>query len=353
MDHAENALPAHAGRVRLIDVANLAGVTKSVASRVLNKDGTLSVRDETRLRVMESAQRLGYQPHVGARALAGARTSALALLIPDLTNPVYSRIARGAYFQARQRGYAMLLAEDTEDEAVEEQFSDLIAGGRVDGLLIASARPDHPLIKALPGMDIPYVFLNRAVPGSGRNVTLAMEAASARAVGHLVELGHVRIGHIAGPLAADDGRRTGLMDAARDAKLPRPAVEHAAFSEQGGYEAVQRLIRTAPDLTAVYTSTLNQAIGALQGLRQLGLDVPGQVSVISYDDLPLAEYLQPPLTTIAMPLVELGRTAVDAICLQLEGKSAQDIVVPAQPEVVVRQSTAPPLAAGPKATSSS
>lgn len=348
MDHAENALPAHTGRVRLIDVANLAGVTKSVASRVLNKDGTLSVRDETRLRVMESAQRLGYQPHVGARALAGARTSALALLIPDLTNPVYSRIARGAYFQARQRGYAMLLAEDTEDEAVEEQFSDLIAGGRVDGLLIASARPDHPLINALPGMGIPYVFLNRSVPGSGRNVTLAMEAASARAVAHLTGLGHVRIGHIAGPqfLTADDGRRTGLMDAARDAKLPPPAVEYGAFSERGGYDAVQRLMREEPDLTAVYTSTLNQAIGALQGLRRLGLDVPGQVSVISYDDLPLAEYLQPPLTTIAMPLVELGRTAIDALCLQLEGKPAQDIVVPAEPEVIVRRSTAPPALSG-------
>lgn len=344
MDHTENALPAHTGRTRLIDVAKLAGVTKSVASRVLNKDGTLSVRDETRLRVMESAQRLGYQPHVGARALAGAKTRALALLIPDLTNPVYSRITRGAYFQARQRGYAMLLAEDTEDEAVEEQFSDLIAAGRVDGLLIASARPDHPLINALPGMDIPYVFLNRSVPGSDRNVTLATEAASARAVAHLAGLGHVRIGHIAGPrsLTANDGRRTGLMDAARAAKLPPPAIEYGAFSEQGGHDAVQRLMRAEPGLTAVYTSTLNQAIGALQGLRQLGLDVPGQVSVISYDDLPLAEYLQPPLTTIAMPLVELGRAGIDAICLQLEGKPAQDIVVPAEPQVIVRQSTAPP-----------
>lgn len=332
------------GRTRLIDVADLAGVTKSVASRILNDDRTLSVRDETRLRVLESAQRLGYQPHAGARALAGSRTRALALLIPDLTNPVYSRITRGAYRQARTRGYAMLLAEDTAEDGVDEQFADLVASGRVDGLLIASARPAHPLLDVLAGMDIPYLFLNREVPGSGRNVMLDMGSASASAVEHLAALGHRHIGHTSGPeaLSPTQSRRAGLETAVQKAGLPAPAVEAGAFSEKGGYEATRRLVRAHPETTAIYTSTLNQAIGALHALHELGLEVPGRISVISYDDLPLADYLQPPLTTVAMPMIELGRAAVDAICAQIVDGIIGDVTIDTRPRVVARESTAPP-----------
>jgi LacI family transcriptional regulator len=334
--------PVH--RIRLIDVAEMAGVTKSVASRVLNHDPTLSVRDETRLRVLESAQKLGYQPHAGARALAGSSARALALLIPDLTNPVYSRITRGACYQARAEGYAMLLAEDSVEGGVDEQFAELVATGRVDGLLIASARPDHPLLKILPETDIPYVFLNRTVENSGRNVSMDLEAASACAVDHLMRLGHRRLGHVSGPdeLSPSRSRRAGLLAAVKAAGLPGPAMEAGEFSEEGGYQATRRLISARPDITAIYTSTLNQAIGALHALREAGLSVPGDMSVISYDDLPLAEHLQPPLTTIAMPLVELGRTAVDAICAQLNGGGPKDVTINTRPEVVIRSSTSSP-----------
>ncbi len=341
--------PVH--RTRLVDVAEMAGVTKSVASRVLNHDPTLSVRDETRLRVLESAQKLGYQPHAGARALAGASARALALLIPDLTNPVYSRITRGACYQARAQGYAMLLAEDSEESGVDEQFAELVATGRVDGLLIASARPRHPLLEILPETDIPYVFLNRSVENSGRNVAMDLEAASACAVEHLTKLGHRRLGHVSGPneLSPGQGRRAGLLAAAQRAGLPSPAIEAGEFSEEGGYRATKHLISARPEITAIYTSTLNQAIGALHALREAGLSVPEDMSVISYDDLPLAEHLQPPLTTIAMPLVELGRTAVDALCAQLNGGGPKDITIDTRPEVVVRSSTAAPRKHGPEA----
>lgn len=299
------------------------------------------MRDETRLRVLESAQKLAYQPHAGARALAGSSARALALLLPDLTNPVYSRITRGACLQARARGYAMLLAEDGVEAGVDEQFAELVATGRVDGLLIASARPDHPLLNMLPKTDIPYIFVNRAVEGSGRNVTMDLEAASACAVQHLASLGHRQLGHVSGPetLAPSRSRRAGLMLAARKAGLPEPAVEPGEFSEEGGYVATKLLVKRRPDVTAIYTSTLNQAIGALHALREENLMVPGQMSVISYDDLPLAEHLQPPLTTIAMPLVELGRMAVDAICDHLGGAQPHNVEVPTRPQVVVRQST--------------
>lgn len=332
----------HVGRTRLIDVAELAQVTKSVASRVLNNDQTLSVREGTRLRVLESAQKLGYRPHAGARALAENKTHTIALLIPDLTNPVYSRITRGAYSQARTRGYSLLLAEDSPEEDVDEQFTELVASGRVDGLLIASARPNHPLQGVLSTANFPYVFVNRAVPSSGRNVTMDMGAASAIAVAHLVELGHRTIGHVSGPeeLAPSQSRRAGLLAAAYKAGLPEPVIESGDFSERGGYEATIRLMRSRPDVTAIYTSILSQAIGTISALHFLGLDVPGQVSVVSYDDLPLAEFLIPALTTIAMPLDELGRAAVDAISAQLDGEKPSDVVIPTHPRVIQRSSTA-------------
>ena len=156
--------PGARERVRLVDVAAACGVTKSVVSRVLNNDPTLNVRPETRQRILAAAQRLGYRAHAGARALAGSRARALALLIPDLSNPVYSRIIRGAYRRAREHGYVMLLAEDTAEDEADESFADLVEEGRVDGLLIASARPAHRLLSSARLARLPHVFVNREIP---------------------------------------------------------------------------------------------------------------------------------------------------------------------------------------------
>ncbi|MFC7344163.1 LacI family DNA-binding transcriptional regulator [Saccharopolyspora griseoalba] len=332
------------GRVRLSDVAELAGVTKSVASRVLNDDPTLSARAETRRRVVDAAQQLGYRPHAGAVALAQSRAKALALLIPDLTNPVYSRVIRGAYRRARQLGYVVLLAEDTPETEADEAFTDLVGAGRVDGLLIASARPGHRLLETAGLAGVPHVFVNRAVPGSGRNITVDVGAASATAARHLAALGHRRVGHVAGPVETSSGRdrEEAFIATARELGLPEPAVVRAEFSEAGGAEATRRLLDESAELTALYASTLPQAVGVLHALRAGGRRVPADVSVITYDDLPFAEYQDPPLTTIAMPLQELGATAVDALLAQLGGEEPSDVVVPGEPEVVERGSTAPP-----------
>jgi DNA-binding LacI/PurR family transcriptional regulator len=332
------------GRVRLSDVAELAGVTKSVASRVLNDDPTLSARAETRSRVVAAAQRLGYRPHAGAVALSQARAKAVALLIPDLTNPVYSRVIRGAYRRARQLGYVVLLAEDTPETEADEAFTDLVGSGRVDGLLIASARPGHRLLETAELARVPHVFVNRAVDGSGRNVTVDVGSASAAAARHLAELGHRRIGHVAGPVETSSGRdrEAAFLAAAHELGLPEPAVARAEFSEAGGAEATRLLLREPGPLTALYASTLPQAVGVLHALRERGHRVPDDVSVITYDDLPFAEYQDPPLTTIAMPLQELGASAVDALLAQLAGEAPRDVVVPGEPEVVERCSTGPP-----------
>ncbi|WP_153393758.1 LacI family DNA-binding transcriptional regulator [Ornithinicoccus halotolerans] len=329
-------------RARLSDVAAEANVTKSVASRVLNQDPTLKVREETRARVAQAAERLGYQPHSGARALASGEAGALALLLPDLSNPVFSRILRGAFVRALARHYMVVVVEEDPGVEATEQVTDLVRSGRVDGLLIGTARPGHPLFERDLAA-FPHVFVNRPVAGSHRNVYLDFREASALAVEHLLSLGHRRLAHIAGPVDVTSAheREKGYQAALASHGLGRGPVVHGTFDEEGGAEATSRLLRRHPEVTGVYVSSLTQAVGVLHAARALGRPAPGGLSVISFDDSPLARYLDPPLTCVSTSLEELGERAVDALISQLEGQLVGDVVISGQSNVVRRQSTAP------------
>ncbi|ADI04445.1 transcriptional regulator, LacI family protein [Streptomyces bingchenggensis BCW-1] len=342
------SVPVQPVRAKLVDVAQAAGVSKATVSKVLN-GRDLSVREETRQRVHEAARTLGYRPHSGARALAGASTHALALLVPALANPTYVTIARGAYQRARELGYLSLLAEDFDGQEADESFSELVQEGRVDGLLIASARPGHSLVDTVSRSSIPHVFLNRSVEGSGRNVTMDVARSSVTALDHLHSLGHRAIGHIAGPpgITPSDARKEAFLRHAGQLGLHAALVASGDFTEDGGVSATLQLLGAAkgggpPPVTALYTSSLAQAIGAMGAIRSLGLRIPEDVSVVGNDDLPVAGHLCPPLTTVAMPLYDLGTTAVDALVAAIRGTPMGDIVVPTEPRLVSRGSTTAP-----------
>lgn len=329
-------------RHRLQDVARSAGVSKSIASRVLNADPALLVRPETRARVIEAARELNYRPHAAARGLKRAKTGALGLLVPPLTNPVYVRIIRGAFDQALELDFVVLLVEDVEPGLAEQSISRLVQAGRIDGLMIASAQPGHPLLGSPSLQRLPHVFVNRAVPGSSRNVVMDDMSASAAALDHLVALGHQRVGHVAGPSELDTARRRAVGFRKHASELSVQAeVAEADFGEGGGAAAARKLLEDHPDLTAIYASTLSQAVGVFHVAWELQREVPSDLSVIAYDDMPLADYLRPPLTTIRMPLAELGAAAVDALVSQLSGDEPRDLTVAQRPQVVVRSSTAP------------
>ena len=335
---------SRSGRVRLEDVARRAGVSKSIASRVLNRSPGLSVRNETRERVIAAASALAYRPHAAARGLKRAETGAIGLLIPNLAMPVYAHIVRGAFHRALERDFALLLAEDLGEEETEELFGRLVQAGRIDGLVVASARPGHPLIRSLRRYRIHHVFVNRAVAGSGRNVTMDDDRAGSAALDHLYGLGHRRIGLVAGPRSNDPAKRRahGFREHAAALGLEKSVVLEGDFSESGGALLTQDLVGRHPDVTAIATGGLSQAIGALHAASRLGLHVPDDLSVISHDDMPLADFLQPPLTTVRMPLAELGAAAVDALIDQLLGGEPHDVVVETEPEIVVRSSTSTP-----------
>jgi LacI family transcriptional regulator len=331
------------GSARLEDVAEAAGVHVSTVSRVLNGRAAAMVRPETRLRIEEAAAQLRYRPNAIARGLKLASAGALGLLVPSLRNPVYSAIIRGAFDRAWERRFVVLLAEDTGASSAQQAYERLVHEGRIDGLLIASARPGSPLFDNLMDDPIPCVFVNRRHLASGRNASMREEDAGRLAAEHLLGLGHTRLAHISGPAELDTAQRRaeGFVQVVRAAGH-RCSVVAAPFDERGGMSAMRELLGRRVPPTGVFASNINQAVGAIAGARLASRSIPGELSLVGYDDDPLCECLEVPLTAIKMPLAELGRVAVDALIDQVEGAVPRDITVETAPELVLRGSTAPP-----------
>ena len=335
---------------RLLDVAREAGVHLSTVSRVLNDAHDSATRPETRARILEAAARLEYRPNALGRGLKLARTRAIGFLVPSLRNPANSPIVLNAFDRAWQQGYVVLLAEDSEHHATLEAYERLVSQGRIDGLLVQSARSGESFFDRLDDGHIPCVFVDRAREPGGRNVTMRDADAAVLAARHLLDLGHRQIAHLAGPsnVETTERRRMAFLGELH-AHGCVPRVLNVALSEAAGYEALASLLRDVPDLTALYVSNINQAIGLTAAARDAGLQVPGDLSVLCHDDDPIADYLAVPLSGISMPLGDLGSTAVDVLIEQIEGRPPRDVVIPYAPELVDRGSTAPPRAGGPSA----
>lgn len=329
--------PRPTGPAKLRDVAALAKVDISIASRVLSGTPRLAIRPDTRQRVIDAADQLDYTPNTTARNLRKARTMTIGLLLPDLFNAALA-IAEGAEARAIETGYLLWIGTGALSERVE------VLGGRIDGLLVASAT-SHTTPRARTGL--PMLLVNRYEEASGIQSVVVDDAAGVRiAIDYLTSIGHTRLGHVMGPQSIDTGRRrrAGFLEGlARAGIAPREDwMVEGPYSESGGYAAATRILSSDDRPTALLVSNITQSIGALSAVRQLGLRVPGDVSVVGYDDVTLAQYLDPPLTTVRMPLRELGAMAVDQLIRMIRGERVSNLVVPAGPELVVRGSASPP-----------
>jgi LacI family transcriptional regulator len=334
------------GVVRLADVAREAGVGTSIVSRVLNRDPTVSIRPETRARIEEAARALNYRPNAFARGLKLRRTMTVGVVIPHLAYPVNAEIIKGAERRAALAGYVTLLADADEFLQSGEAYRRLLLEQRVDGLLIASASTSEMLLSELAESGLPFVLANRRVPHLGPSVTVDDAKGTEIAVRHLLELGHRGIAHITGPRDADTARRraTGFRSAMRLARLGVPAsyIVEAPYEEEGGLRAMERLLALANPPTAVVVWSLAAAVGALAAAKRLGLSVPADLSLVGFHDAPLAEYLDPPLTTVRMPLGEMAERGVEMLLQMIEGGRVRSQIVQTLPELVLRASTGPP-----------
>ncbi|MBS1860349.1 MAG: LacI family DNA-binding transcriptional regulator [Actinobacteria bacterium] len=331
-------------RVRLVDVAKEAEVSKSLASRVLNDHPGLRARAEVRQRIHDAAERLGYRPHAAARGLTRADTGVLSLLIPDLTNAFFAGVIRGAVQRAMERDFTVFTSEDLVPRETAKTVERLVQTGRINGVMVASAQPRHPLVATLRTRGIPHVFVNRGVRGSGHNVILNEALASRAALTYLTELGHTRIAHVAGAGRLDSTRRlsAGFRKAAKELGLDDDLIVEGSLSEDGGAHAAASLLEQHPDVTAIFTAALVQAVGVMRMAYQHDLDVPSDLSVITADETPLAAFLSPALTTVQMPTEGLGAAAVDAVIEQILGGTSASRVLDYAPKVIERESTTAP-----------
>lgn len=322
------------------DVARRAGVDRAVVSRVLNGDPKLRIRDSTRARVFAAVAELGFQPNAAARSLRMSQASTIGFVVPDFANPIYATIVRGAEAAAEAIGQDLLIGNAPAGGGSDRSF-DLLRQGRVDGLLIAAELTDADLPADVDGLS--WLLVNRTTPAARRWVLLDEQRAMELAVEHLVGLGHRHIGHLAGPVDADTARRrrAGYESALARRGLPPGPIIHAEYTIEGGIRAMRDLLAVADRPTAIVVATIASAAGALVQARTAGVRIPDELSIIAVHDLALAQCFAPPLTTVRMPLEELGRRAVQLVTATAPGQVIEETVT-GTIEVVVRESTCPP-----------
>lgn len=325
-----------------------AQVDLSTVSRVLTGDPKARVSEATRTRVREAADRLGYVANANARSLVRRQTMTVGLLIPSIGGFVYADVVRGAGDAAREKGYILVVADTSGSGTAQEAFRALVSEGRVDGLLIASGRLSDSIESGETPAAQACVILNRRVKGGHPSIIENDESGMALGVAELIAAGHRRIACLAGPENVDTSRRRvdGYEQAMHEAGLevgPGDVVG-AGFSEADGFRGMNALLDASPRPTAVAVASVAAAIGALAACRERGVDVPSELSLVAFHDTPIAEFLSPPLTTVAMPLYELGRQAMDLLHEHLEGNAIAELtrVSEPAPEVRRRGSVAPP-----------
>jgi LacI family transcriptional regulator len=340
-------------RATLRDVARLAGVHPATASRALNEETRSLVNEETAQRVLRASEELGYRPNPIARGLKTNRSYTIGVLIPDLTNPLFPPILRGIEDRLEEAGYTPLVANTDNDPEREVLDSQAMRARQVDGIIAATARRDHALFDELLAAGLDLVLVNRWLPDAPISSATADDRKGLRlAVEHLVELGHRRIAHIAGPLDYSTGRDRyeGFLEAMRAAGMdpdPELVLVSEAFTEAEGERLCGELLDGGREFTAIAAANDLLALGCLDTFAKRGVGCPAEVSVVGFNDMPFAARFQPPLTTIRIPHYEIGTVAAELMLERLQDSdAAPQRHLRLEPKLVVRDSTATPQAGG-------
>lgn len=303
----------------LRDVAKFAGVSKATAARVVN-GATDMVREETRQRVMSAVRQLGYERHAIAGSLRSERTYMIALSIPDITNPFWPEVARGVQDSVEQAGYTVVLMNNDWDSAREQKHLRKMQQKQFDGLII---NPTGILHADLLKLHIPVVLLasGEAYPDFD-TVSSDSVQAGYLAMQHLLDLGHSRIGLIAGPLRRQKSHthRDTYIKVCQAHGLPidPTMMIQTTFTQEGGYTAMQQLMQLSQPPTAVFAVNDIIALGAMQATQTAGWIIPEQMSIIGMDDIFAAVTTYPPLTTVAKPKYEIGTTAAQYLLARIQ-----------------------------------
>jgi LacI family transcriptional regulator len=322
------------------DVAKAAKVSVATVSRALN--GHASVSEEARKRVVDAARKLRYVPHSAARSLITRRTQTIGVLLPDLHGEFFSELIRGIDQAARREGLHILVSS-SHDDAKEAAAAIRTMSGRVDGLLIMSPHIDARLLKDTLPSGLPIVLMNTPIDDVGYDTIAIDNYWGAHAmVRHLVGRGYRSIAMIAGPENNYDAkeRLRGYREALAELQPHTPARVFAGdFSEESGYRAGQRIIglRDRPD--AVFAANDMMAVGCQFALTEAGMQVPRDIGLAGFDDIPIARFMSPPLTTVRVQIAELGQQALERLVARFSPQ--ENVLTPGhtlRAELVIRSS---------------
>jgi LacI family transcriptional regulator len=332
--------------VTLKQLGHLAGVHPSTVARVLNGDPRQRVSEDVRLRILALAAEHGYQPNHLARSLRTKRSHVVGTLIPDIANPFFALLFRGIEDALAEHDVSVILANTDDDPCREERGVAMLRGRQVDGLILATARRRDPVIERLTAERVPLVLVNRHTdPLAANSVVPADYTGSITAVAHLVGLGHRRIAHIAGSDEMSTGatRLTGYVDAlaSHGIAYDPDLVLQGSYRESGGYEAARALLALPEPPTAIFAVNDLAAAGVIRAVREAGLEVPQDVSVVGFNDLSTVAPTTPSLTTLHLPLHAMGMAAAERLLAQIQGRTtfAEPVIMPVT--LMARGSTGP------------
>jgi DNA-binding LacI/PurR family transcriptional regulator len=339
----ETDRPAEPERVRapnIRDVARVAGVSYQTVSRVLNDSP--SIRPETLQRVRDAIAELGYRPNQAARALVTSRSRTIGVLGAQTVHYGPATSIHAIETAAREAGYRLSITNiSSSDYTSIKSGLDYLMSQSVEALIVIA--PQVRVFEAINDLqvDVPYVTLEATGLGTSHSLWVDQITGARRATRHLIDLGHTEIMHISGPQdwIEAEARMQGFLRELSDADLRTRAPILGDWTASFGYYAGLELLRFR-DFSAVFAGNDQMALGLMHACRELGLDVPGDISVVGFDDIPEAAHFSPPLTTVRQNFAEIGRRAIELLLGELRGETGLSHE-PVQPELVIRESTAP------------
>lgn len=323
------------------DVARRAGVAPMTVSRVINNSGYAS--QEVRERVLAAVAELGYMPNTLARSLRIRRSNTIALILTDITNPFFTTMARGVEDAASAAGYTVIFGNTDESEEKERRYLEMIQQKRVDGILLVPAGGSVEAVEGIRQVGTPLVVLDRRIPGEMVDVVRCNSTEGAyRLTRIMLELGHRQIALLTGPVSVStaEDRAAGFRKAMEEAGIDKPQVIYGSFTQDSGYEMARKALVIQPRPTALIAGNNFIAIGLLKAVRDADLEVPEDLAVAGFDDLPTAMVVEPFLTVAAQPAYEMGRQAADLLFSRLSGENSappQEILLPL--DLILRRSS--------------
>jgi LacI family transcriptional regulator len=312
-------------RVKLIDVALAAGVHPGTASRALNPATRGRVSPETSRRILKVAERLGYLPNTLARGLRTSKSFVVAMVVPDITNPLFPPMVRAAEQVLSLAGYTLVLTDTDNDADTERRQVEQLRARGTDGFIIATARWLDPLLEEIADLGVPTVLVNRNI-GSRRLPYVGGDERTGvqLAVEHLAGLGHRRMVHLGGPQDTSTGREraSAFRQAVDGMGLPTSkgmVRVCSSYTEAAGADATRRLLKSGQDVTAILCGNDLIALGALSVLAEHGIGCPADMSVIGFNNMAMVDRLTPPLTTVRLPLHQIGELSARLLLAEIEG----------------------------------